>query len=221
MINKLFNDVLHVFFPDRCLQCGYELIETEAFLCVFCHEGHQRVYCSPFTLTILGATNCFCLYHFQEKTPTQILIHHLKYASKKGIGVELGKALARTVPPEHLPQLLFPVPLTSKKKLLRGYNQSEWIGRGFEQHTGIKLCSNTLIRIKHASSQTKLKKEDRLKNVAGAFALGKTLPQEITHVGILDDVITTGATLYQVVSLIKKHSPEVHITIFAAAIANR
>ncbi|MFM7724358.1 MAG: ComF family protein [Bacteroidota bacterium] len=75
-------------------------------------------------------------------------------------------------------------------------------------------------RIKHTESQTRLSKLARRNNVEGAFALAQSIPVGIHHVGIVDDVITTGATLQQVVKSFAEHYPNLRITIFAAAIAN-
>ena len=69
-------------------------------------------------------------------------------------------------------------------------------------------------------SQTRLSKANRLRNVEGAFTLVHPIPKEITHVGIVDDVITTGSTVLQIVNSLTLEHPHLQITIFAAAIAN-
>lgn len=178
------------------------------------------MYYGPIYIDLLGNIPCFGLYRYEELSAIQVLIHHLKYQHKKHIGIELGYLLANSIPVEDRPELLLPVPITFQKKWSRGYNQSEWICKGFKACTKVPVQSEILQRIKHTESQTRLSKLARRNNVEGAFALAQSIPEGVHHVGIVDDVITTGATLQQVVRCLAEYNPKLRITIFATAIAN-
>lgn len=216
----MLRNLLHVFFPNRCLHCSEELIGAEKVFCAFCSEELIPLNYGPIYLERLEATPCFGLYRFEEHTAVQLLIHHLKYQNKKAIGIDLGTKLAKSTSEAAWPQLLLPVPITSKKRLTRGYNQSDCIAQGFSNFTKIPFSSKHLKRVRNSVSQTHLNKTARLQNVEGAFKLIHPIPNEITHVGIIDDVITTGSTVLQVVKSLTNEYPHLQITIFAAAIAN-
>lgn len=216
----MLSNLLYVFFPNRCLTCKEELLGRENYLCTFCSAELKPMYYGPIYLELLGNIPCFGLYRYEELSAIQVLIHHLKYQHKKHIGIELGYLLANSIPVEDRPELLLPVPITFQKKWSRGYNQSEWICKGFKACTKVPVQSEILQRIKHTESQTRLSKLARRNNVEGAFALAQSIPEGVHHVGIVDDVITTGATLQQVVRCLAEYNPKLRITIFATAIAN-
>jgi len=216
----MLSNLLYVFFPNRCLKCKEELLEQENHLCTFCSAELKPMYYGPIHIELLGNIPCFGLYRYEELSAIQVLIHHLKYQQKKHIGIELGYLLANSIPVADRPELLIPVPITSQKRWSRGYNQSEWICKGFSTCTKVPAQNELFQRIKHTESQTRLSKLARRNNVEGAFALAQSIPEGIHHVGIVDDVITTGATLQQVVKSFAEHYPNLRITIFATAIAN-
>jgi len=219
MRKYFFNRLLHVFFPSRCWHCTEELIAEEKFLCCYCDQELERVYYGPINVHLLEEIDCYGLYFYEEKSLVQKLIHGLKYGHIKQLGFELGFRLAATLPKSCLPQLILPVPITPRKCLERGYNQSEWISKGFQAYTGVRMNVKLLKRIKNTPSQTQLSKRERQKNVNGAFKLAQPLPPGINHVGIIDDVLTTGATLQQVVKVLNAAYPHLRITIFVASIA--
>lgn len=214
------DNLLHVFFPFRCLRCSEELIGAEKGLCAFCSEELLPLNYGPVFLDNLGTIPCYGLYRYEEQTAAQVLIHHLKYQNKREIGVDLGVNLAKSTPRSAWPQLLLPVPIASKKRWDRGYNQSECIAQGFSEFTRIPFCIKHVKRLRNSVSQTRLSKANRLRNVEGAFTLVHPIPKETTHVGIVDDVITTGSTVLQIVNSLTLEHPHLQITIFAAAIAN-
>jgi ComF family protein len=220
MHNLLLNNFIYVFFPERCLRCAEELIDQENGLCVFCAQELTPLNYGPLFLDTLGSVPCFGLYRYEEKSAAQLLIHNLKYKHKVDIGILLGYQLAKSILRSACPQLLLPVPLSSKKRWTRGYNQSEFIAKGFSNFTNIPFSNKYLKRVRNSVSQTHLSKAQRMRNVEGAFRLSHPIPSEITHVGIVDDVVTTGATALQIVNVLIHEHPHLQITIFAAAIAN-
>jgi ComF family protein len=87
------------------------------------------------------------------------------------------------------------MPLHPVRLRERGYNQSEWIGRGLSACTGTPLHTHQVVRLKATRSQTKLTPEERRRNVQGAFRVQDAPSLAGAHVALVDDVFTTGATL--------------------------
>jgi ComF family protein len=140
------------------------------------------------------------LYHFEKEGILQSIIHQLKYNGTTKLGIELGRKLGEKLHYELAGVYVdgvIPVPLHPTKFRERGYNQSEYIARGICQATGIPVQTEVLKRHKYTSSQTQLTAVERKENVGDAFALhprAKSVVEGRTFL-IVDDVITTGATI--------------------------
>jgi ComF family protein len=93
------------------------------------------------------------------------------------------------------PDYLVPVPLHTLKKAERGYNQSYYIAKGISKRTKIPIAKNIVRRIKHTQSQTNLTSEERKANIEGAFKISKNQVIKSSRIILVDDVITTGATI--------------------------
>lgn len=191
---NLVRDLSGFVFGLDCLGCGNPSESLDPWLCPNCVgelERMRKSYSYP-------GPDVFCL--FPMRPLTRSLVHALKYKSIPGMATylvkrsaamgEVGQELAM------LPQPLFfvPVPLHSARYRERGYNQAERIALALAVAVGGKVC-RWLRRRTFVTSQTKLTRDDRQRNVMGAFvaALPASLPQEGTVV-VVDDVYTTGAT---------------------------
>jgi ComF family protein len=115
--------------------------------------------------------------------------------------------------------VLIPVPTHHKKKFVRGYNQSEKIAQGISKHTNIPIDNSFIFKRKQTESQTKKTKAERWSNVSGGFRQGGQNENKYKHIAIVDDVITTGATLEALIKEIKQVYPMIEISIFALAMA--
>ena len=137
----------------------------------------------------------------------QALVHHFKYKGKISLGKRLGYRLAEELKGQNLSDFtyLIPVPLHKVRKRERRFNQSEILGEALAQKLTLRLPQNILIRIKNTKDQTKLSIEERKENVAGAFQVQDK--QKILHgkkIILVDDVITTGATLNECARVLKQ-----------------
>ena len=135
---------------------------------------------------------------FNKGGSVQHLMHSLKYKSQKETGVYLGKLFGKDLlksPLFNTIDLIIPVPLHPKKFHLRGFNQSEVIASGIGHVMEIPVECNKLIRLVNTDSQTRKSRYSRWENVRSAF--GVENPEDISgkHVLLVDDVLTTGATL--------------------------
>ena len=135
---------------------------------------------------------------FNKGGHVQRIMHALKYRGHKEVGLYMGKLFGETLKESSLfnvADMIVPVPLHPKKKYKRGFNQSEVIAKGLEMSLGIPFSINNLIRETHTSSQTKRARYNRWENVKGVFKVQN--PEEFSgkHLILIDDVLTTGATL--------------------------
>lgn len=136
--------------------------------------------------------------YFKKNTKTQNLIHNLKYKGQTEVGHKLGNLLGERLANSDLYQgidYIIPVPLHPKKERARGYNQSDFIAAGVSEVMVIPVLNNLLIRKKITDSQTRKSRFIRYENMLSVFELVK--PEQLInkHVLLVDDVITTGATL--------------------------
>jgi competence protein ComFC len=130
-------------------------------------------------------------------TDIEALVHRVKYTGAPKLGRFLGEIAAEALRQQlpDLSDLLTPVPLHPVRFRERGFNQSEAIGRGMASRLGVRYVDNFLVRRKHTQTQTKLSAEARQKNVENAFFIGRHAQAAGRSFIVVDDVITTGATL--------------------------
>lgn len=155
----------------------------------------------------------FSLYDFAKKSDFEKIIHHLKYSGMKDLGVFLGEHLAGYVRLEIEEQFkkqkenydyIIPVPLHKTKVRERGYNQSEYLAKGLSESLNISFIFDSITRKHYTKSQTKLTLIEREKNVKDAFALNKSYTEKIKdkNIILIDDVITTGATVNECIKIL-------------------
>jgi len=137
------------------------------------------------------------LYFFDKGEKVQKLMHALKYKGRKDVGIWLGKQLGLTLLKSgrfNQTDYIVPIPLHPKKEYQRGFNQSALIGQGVEESTGWVL-SSLLERTENTDSQTRKNRYDRWENVSGKFRIKKRGNVTGQNILLLDDIVTTGATL--------------------------
>lgn len=145
----------------------------------------------------LRITLAATLLHYKTGTATQDLIHALKYYHRPEIGEQLGVELGQKL--RMLPHLrdvagLVPVPIHPTRRRQRGYNQAEEIAKGLSVVLEVPIFEDALVRTKFKGSQTKLNHLERMQNVADSFGIGVG-DFAGQHLLLVDDVVTTGATL--------------------------
>lgn len=204
--NKLFGELIHLFYPNVCVICGNELLPGEEGACLQC------LYKLPKTHNFSEPDNdaeklmagripferiaSYCVYTKGGSLPP--LIHHLKYRHKHAIGLLLGRMFGKDLMGSeflHSVDLIVPVPLHPKREKERGYNQAGIIAKGLSETTGLPISANNLIRIVYNPTQTKRTKTERWENVKDIFKVADPLLFEKKHLLLVDDVITTGSTL--------------------------
>lgn len=203
---RLLKDLFYLFYPKLCVVCDEKLIENETVLCTVCrHDLPLTNYTSyknnKITQIFYGRViiqKGFSLLFFRKKSATKKLIHDLKYKGNEEIGVFFGNWLGEIL--KHNKEFkdvdfIVPVPLHPKKLRERGYNQVTKFGKSLNTHLKIPFIENNLVRISSSKTQTFKARFERFKNVSTKFLLKNPAFFDHKHVLIIDDVITTGATL--------------------------
>ncbi len=202
----LLNAVVGLFYPSVCAACGNSLFQWEKTVCTRCRSllpktGYERHEGNPLAQVFYGKVRLRAVtacYFFSKEGKVQHLIHELKYKDNPDAGVYLGQELGKTLREAPLFQgldYLIPVPLHPKKEKERGYNQSLMIAQGVAEVTGVPVGTTFLTRSVYTSTQTHKSKEERWQNVKGIFELHHAEQLQGKYVLLIDDVLTTGATL--------------------------
>jgi ComF family protein len=224
---SLLDDFISLLFPNICACCGNSLWKHEEIICTYCdfHLPKTNFHLeqdNPASRTFWGRArieSATAYYYFNKGNKVQRLIHLLKYKGRKDIGIFLGEKqglLLKNSPLFTTVEVIIPVPLHKKKLMKRGYNQSEQFAVGLGKSMNLPVNPYILSRQKYTETQTKKSRFGRWQNVSEMFALENSILLEGKHILLVDDVITTGATLE---SCIKTLSAIPGIKISVAAIA--
>ncbi|MEO1516086.1 MAG: ComF family protein [Bacteroidota bacterium] len=203
---RIFDDFASLFYPRLCLACRKNLPYNQECICVHCQYHLPKTHFhldkeNPFTERFWGRLPLVAgaaLYHFSKGGRTQALIHQLKYQHKTQIGLKLGRLYGQQLvqqPSFQSVDLILPVPLHPRKKRLRGYNQSDFFAQGLSDGMQRPWMNHALVRTEDTSSQTRKSRMDRFRNVENAFAIPDPNQLKNRHILLVDDVLTTGATL--------------------------
>lgn len=200
------SDILTLLLPRACPACRMLLKDWEECLCLRCLAELPVTHFdqnpdNPLAQMFWGRVNltqAIAWFYFRKGSIYQEALHKLKYNDRPDIGYSLGRQFGFELNQSRefiRPEILIPVPLNRKKQWKRGYNQSESIAEGISAGLNIPLAANNLIRPYDTSTQTRKSRYDRYLNVTGKFKVSNPDGLENLHVMLIDDVITTGATL--------------------------
>jgi ComF family protein len=218
-----WRDFWYLFYPKICDACGKSLLHQEEILCTSCliklprtefHSDPENDLSQVFwgRVPIEQAT---ALMHFVKGSPYRKLIHKLKYQNRPDIGVflgrELGGELNNSKPFQNL-DFIVPVPLHPDKQKIRGYNQAERIAAGISEVMDVPVSSDNLYRNVFTKTQTKKGRYDRWENVSEVFSVRDERELTGKHLLLVDDVITTGATIEACAQVLLK-VPDVKVSI--------
>jgi ComF family protein len=164
--------------------------------------------------------NATAFYYYTKGSRVQQIIYHLKYKNQKEIGYELGKEFAYSLKgtPYEQTDLIAAVPLHIVKYKKRGYNQSYWIAKGLAEILKKPVEVNNITRKIDSFTQTHKSRYERWENLSDGFFVRNVEPFRNKHILLIDDVITTGATLEACVNTLLS-IPGTRISIAVLAIA--
>jgi ComF family protein len=214
MLSKIKHELLKLIFAELCSYCNNQLHNQSQVLCWQCQSK------LPFTgayypnnmvektfWTKVNFNWAYALTYVEDNNIAKHIIHLLKYKNKPQVGIWLGELLGKELlnlinPNEQY--LLLPIPLNKKREFSRGYNQSMYIAEGIKNTTLLPIANTNILRIKNTSTQTKKTRAERYENMLNAFELSETVSLQNKHIIIVDDVITTGATIAACATTLQK-----------------
>lgn len=221
--------MLMLFFPVNCLLCGKRLPAPGEVICLSCEHkiprtGYTGLHKNPVFMGFWGRVpveHCTSLFRFEKGSSYQALLHDLKYRGNRKVGLYLGRLLGQDLKnsPYALCDVIVPVPIHRKRQRQRGYNQSEIIATGVSEILHIPMEANLLTRKIHRASQTLMGRYERWVNVSGSFDISRKGPPLYgKKILLIDDVVTTGATLEACCQvLIRKYECGVYIATVCCA----
>ena len=226
-MKQLFKDLFLLFFPQLCLGCQKELLDTTQVICFSCELGLSLNYmplkkgCFHFPDPRKNwSIDCgFYLYYFKEKQGIETLLYALKYQGNRKVGTFLGQKLADTIAesPLHFDGIIG-VPLHPLRLFNRGYNQVDLIGKCAGEVLKIPYYPSILKRKKNTPALSKTR-QDRQKLMSNAFQINTKQRLKKGHYLIIDDIFTTGATLNACIKILNKQ-PGISLSIGVIAYRN-
>lgn len=206
VLPKSFDALLHLFLPHHCAGCGSDIMSRQQVLCLQCIDRlpvtqFHRHANNPVEKIFWGripVTNAASFLYFSKDSLLQKLVHQLKYNGHKELGLfigrKMGEALVQTNRFAGI-EALVPLPLYAARERKRGYNQAALLCQGMAEIIRVPVLQNSIRRRMSSDTQTTKNRIERWQNMQGKFELRQ--PQTIRgkHILLVDDVITTGATL--------------------------
>ncbi|MFA5302076.1 MAG: phosphoribosyltransferase family protein [Bacteroidales bacterium] len=206
-------------FPCFCAVCGKELTPGEKVICLSCLYDLPRTHFWTDKDNVLAGMfsgglpflYASAFLFFRDDSPYRKLLHRFKYGGEREIGFYLGtlfgKELAASPLSSHVP-VIIPVPMTVQKRRRRGYNQAEWFAAGIAASSGWEMDTVSVKRVWEKTSQIVYDRVERRENMKHAFTAEKVSYKDIL---IVDDVITTGATMESCAYAILDKNPKVRM----------
>jgi ComF family protein len=205
-LKSIISGVVHLFYPHVCTGCSDDVPGSANLLCLRCindlpHTNYAMHANNPVENIFWGRVPLIAAhseFYFEKEELVQRLIHQLKYKGNIEIGFYLGELMGN-----HLLQsnrfsgidALVPLPLYPDKERKRGYNQAAIICNGMSSVMNIPVITGNIVRQRYTATQTRKHRTERWENVEGSFAVNNVSQLKGKHVLLVDDVITTGATL--------------------------
>lgn len=227
LMNLLFESLLSVLYPPVCPCCGTTMTRGEKPMCLACR---LRLPLTGFADTpvnnslidklngLVAIERATAYFTYRRDAPQARLIHAMKYRGRPSIGRDLAREYARAILSTGFfngIDAIVPVPLNFWRHCRRGYNQSAHIARGLSDITSIALVD--ALSARRHKSQTRLDATSRLTAAKGIFTARQAALKGVAHVLLVDDICTTGATLYACAEAIHSAAPDVKISVLVLA----
>ena len=232
-ISVVLRDIASLFLPRTCLACGRVLLENESCICLACRYNMPLTNFSkhkdnPVKLlfeNVLPVESATAMFWFVGGTEWQSIIHNFKYYGRwffaQKMGEMFGEELLDSGEFEGV-DLIIPIPLHYRRRLRRGYNQSEQLAIGIGRKMGVKCDFRSVCRRRFNDSQTSKSRGERWENVEEIFEVRRVDKLRGKHILLIDDVLTTGATMASCAStIVKACDGDVRISIASLSVSRR
>jgi ComF family protein len=205
-LKNALSNLLHLFYPHICTGCASDLLDEDNLLCLKCintlphtnyaqHANNQVEKIFWGRIPLAAAHSQF---YFSKSSMVQELMHQLKYKSNQSIGMYLGEMMGHSLLNSNRftgVDGLVPLPMYADKQHRRGYNQAAVICKGMALAMNIPVINNNVCRQYATETQTRKSRIERWENVTGSFVIKDPATLAGKHLLLVDDVLTTGATL--------------------------
>lgn len=228
-----WHEIFRLFYPERCAACGHSLPEGARLLCPHCRwdmplTGYAAQHDNPVARKFWGLLpleQASSMLFFTPGSGYRSMIHDLKYRGQWLSAYRLGRWLGaglRESPLYGGIDAVVPVPLHWRRLLRRGYNQSEYLARGIAAATGWDAECRSVVRRRYNRSQTRTReREERWENVRDIFAVRRPERLQDRHLLLVDDMLTTGATIVSCAGAILEAVPSCRISVATLAVSAR
>ena len=201
-VHTITSSTVGILYPKQCCLCQKELSLEEHYVCLPCsydlpfieHKSIEVKQAEKIFWGRIPIEGVYSLFNYQKGNQVQQLLHEIKYKRKLKMGQFYGQLLAEQISDSTI-DLIIPLPLHPKKERKRGFNQSKIIAKGIADKLNLPINTKCVKRTAHTLSQTQMTKYDRWDNVRSIFELNQATTISNKHVLLVDDVLTTGATL--------------------------
>ena len=210
---KWISDLIDLIFPRHCCVCGETLSRQEHDICLNClyHlpkiEPHHKQEIEQIFWGKIGIERAASFMYYRKGSPYNALMHKLKYKDVPEVGTRLAEMAAKELMDSGFFNgitRIVPLPLSKKKLRKRGYNQSEYIAMGLSNITGISVDNSLVKRDIANETQTHKNRDERWENVKDIFSVNGNVSLEDEHVLLVDDILTTGATICSCAATLQK-----------------
>lgn len=204
-IREIKDSFLHLLFPHVCSGCSNDMLSKESLLCMRCMDAmpgtHFELHAgNPVEKKFWGRIpleQATAQYYFTKESLMRRLMYEFKYRGNRELGTQLGKMMGESLKTSNRFNVdaLVPLPLFPAKEKRRGYNQATILCEGMAESLQVPVLKDVIIRSQHTDTQTKKGRIERWQNMEGKFVLAKSETIRNKTVLLVDDVVTTGATL--------------------------
>lgn len=230
MLCDMLRELRSLLFPPRCMVCGVSTTPTMQGICPKCRFDIPLTYWwlkddnptkSRFDglIPIVHGSSFFT---YKGRSQWAQLIGRFKYGGKwrfaHTLGLWYGSELKASGLYDDI-DVIVPVPLHAVKLLKRGYNQSRYLAEGMAEAMGIAVDARSVVRVRNNPSQAKRKANERWHNVDDLFAVRHPERLSNKHILVVDDVLTSGATLYACLSAIHTALPDCRLSVATLAVS--
>ena len=207
MVVSFWHRLLDLISPRLCVVCGQRLTISEDVICTKCNlhlprtDFHQDPYENEMAKLFwhqIPVERVTALFYYESHAETANILYELKYKNHPEVGEVMGRLMAKELKPSGFfdgIDGIVPIPLAKKRQRQRGYNQSLEIARGISEITGLPIYNKVVRRKAFEGSQTNKGRWERNENVEGVFELKDASAIQGKHLLMVDDVVTTGATV--------------------------
>lgn len=230
LLKEMKEALLQLLYPHICAGCGNDQLPAHSQLCLHClhhlpDTKYGPVKGNPVEKVFYGrlpVEQAMAAFYFTKASVMQHLLHALKYQGNAALGIQLGHLLGERILAANRfsPDALVPLPLYARKEKERGYNQATLLCQGMAEVLKLPVYDHVVSRPEHTATQTHKSRVERWQNMEGRFRLDTPDAIRAKHILLVDDVITTGATLESCGEVLRQDG-ETRISVAALCYASR